>query len=153
MPYFVFAATLLISLGAGCSPSQPNNAIQPPETNQNAVTQPTPVQTAPVVQPAPTTQPTPADKPTPKPVEAKSKINVTIQNFSFQPSDISAKKGDLIIFTNQDSAPHTVTSQSFDSGQLQNGQSFSLNTSNLNPGSYAFHCSIHPSMTGTITIK
>jgi len=128
MPYFVFATALLISLGAGCSPSQPNDAVQPPETNQNVVTQPTPVQT-------------------------KNKINVTIQNFSFQPSDISAKKGDSIIFANQDSVPHTVTSQTFDSGQLQNGQSFTLNTSNLSPGTYSFHCSIHPSMTGTITIK
>ncbi|MHB8830737.1 MAG: cupredoxin domain-containing protein [Patescibacteria group bacterium] len=147
MPYFVFATALLISLGAGCSPSQPNNTVQPPETNQNAAVQPTPVQTAPVV------QPTPATQPAPKPVETKSKIYVTIQNFSFQPSDVSAKKGDSIIFTNQDSVPHTITSQTFDSGQLQKGQSFTLNTSNLSPGTYSFHCSIHPSMTGTITIR
>ncbi len=152
MPYFVFTTALLVSLGAGCSSSQPNNAVQTPQTNQNAATQPTPVQTAPAVQPAPAAQPTPAGKPAPKPVETKSRINVTIQNFSFQPSDISAKQGDTIIFNNQDPVTHTVTGSSFDS-QIPSGQSFTLDTSKLSPGTYAFHCSIHPSMTGIITIK
>src|SRR5262245_46739842 len=47
--------------------------------------------------------PTPVTTPTPQ------TYNVTIQNFSFNQSALTVKKGDTVVWTNKDSAPHTVT--------------------------------------------
>jgi plastocyanin len=45
---------------------------------------------------------------------------------------------------------HTWTGSGWDSGDLANGASFSHTFTA--PGTYAFHCNIHPSMTGSVTV-
>lgn len=78
---------------------------------------------------------------------------VNIQNFAFQPAVIQVAKGATVTWTNQDSAPHTVTfrdSGMTGSGTLQRGQSFSYTFSR--PGAYTYYCGVHPSMTGTVTV-
>jgi len=67
---------------------------------------------------------------------------------------LSIKVGTTVTWTNKDAVAHTVTSDdgtSFNSGNLANGQtlSFTFNT----PGSWTYHCAIHPSMKGTITVS
>ena len=54
---------------------------------------------------------------------------------------------------NQDSAPHTVTADdgSFDASAAPSGGTGSF-TAPATPGSYAFHCSVHPNMHGTLTV-
>ncbi len=89
----------------------------------------------------------------PPPVVKPAMANVTIQNFAFSPSALTVKKGTVVIFTNADSVAHTVTASEFDSGQLQTGQSFKLDTSNLAPGTYNYSCTIHPSMTGSLIVQ
>ncbi len=77
---------------------------------------------------------------------------ITIKNFAFNPQSVTIKPGTTVTWTNEDSAPHTVTSDSgiFDSGQLPNGGSFSY-TFNQN-GRFDYHCSIHPYMKGSIIV-
>ncbi len=88
-------------------------------------------------------------------VRASATIRASIQGFAFTPATITAKKGDQIVFTNNDGVSHTVTADdgTFASGQLGQGQSFTLDTSTVASGSYAFHCSNHPSMTGTVVVE
>jgi plastocyanin len=80
--------------------------------------------------------------------------SITIQNFAFSPADITVKKGTKVTWTNKDGAPHTVTeSDSQDgpaSGSLGNGQSYSFTFNTT--GTFKYHCTIHSSMTGTVTV-
>ena len=96
---------------------------------------------------APTTEP--AAQPTSAPGGA---AEVEITNFAFDPPSLTVKAGTTVTWTNQDSAPHTITSDAgdWDSGQLSKGQSFSHTFDQA--GTLAYHCSVHPSMTGTIVV-
>jgi plastocyanin len=78
---------------------------------------------------------------------------VTIENFAFGPATLEVPVGTSVTWTNQDSASHTATADdgSFDSKSLGTGQTFSQTFSAA--GTFAYHCSIHSSMKGTVTVK
>ena len=77
---------------------------------------------------------------------------VTIANFAFDPAELSVAAGTTVTWTNDDTAPHTVTEDDglFDSGRLDQGASFSQTFDD--PGTYAYHCDFHPSMKGTVVV-
>lgn len=85
--------------------------------------------------------------------EVKKTVTVNITNFTFNPPSISVSPGDTIVFVNQDSAPHTATSDAgvFDTGTLANGQSGSITIAEA--GQYEYFCSIHPAMKGSIVVE
>lgn len=82
---------------------------------------------------------------------------VIISGMAFAPTSVTIKTGATVKWTNQDSTTHTVTGNGnnvptgFDSGNLDNGQSYSFTFDT--PGTYSYHCKIHPQMTGTITVQ
>ena len=79
---------------------------------------------------------------------------VKISNFKFVPASVTVKSGAGVAVTNQDSTAHTATADdghSFDTGDLAQGASQTISVSK--PGSYAYHCSIHPFMHGTLVVK
>ena len=78
--------------------------------------------------------------------------SVSIEDFYFEPTDAAIQPGDTITWTNEGNHPHTVTADdgSFDSGTLQPGESFSHTFQN--PGMVTYHCSIHPFMTGSVSV-
>jgi len=80
---------------------------------------------------------------------------VAIKNFAFDPSSLTVKSGTVVKWTNQDGAPHTIVSDTsspatFSSDSLSSGASYSFTFTQ--PGTYTYHCSIHPSMKGTIIV-
>jgi amicyanin len=77
---------------------------------------------------------------------------VAIQNFAYQPSNIQVKAGTTVTWTNQDSAPHTVTFRNGmkDSGMLRQGQSFRYTFTQ--PGAYEYYCAYHPNMVATVAV-
>lgn len=82
-----------------------------------------------------------------------SNVTVSIQDFRFDPREITITVGDTVVWSNSDFVPHTTTSDSgfWTSGTLTpGGQPFSrtFNT----PGTFPYHCSFHDSMTGVITV-
>jgi plastocyanin len=80
-------------------------------------------------------------------------VAVAIKDFAFGPADIQAKVGDIITFTNSDSAPHTAT---LDDGSCSTGNIGSGGSDGLAftaAGTYPFHCKIHTQMKGTITVS
>jgi len=84
---------------------------------------------------------------------ASADVPVTINNFHFMPPDITIPAGTTIRWTNQDGPTHTVTSDmagTFDSGSLAPNTSFSV-TFNT-PGTFAYHCEIHPTMMGKVIV-
>jgi plastocyanin len=80
---------------------------------------------------------------------------VIIKNFAFDPSSLTVKSGTGVTWTNQDGATHTIVSDTgspvaFSSGSLASGASYSFTFTQ--PGTYTYHCSIHPSMKGSIIV-
>lgn len=78
---------------------------------------------------------------------------VAIQNESYAPSTITVQAGATVTWVNNDPVAHTVTSDngSFDSGLMQPGALFQVTFPY--PGTYTYHCNIHPEMHGTIVVQ
>ena len=79
---------------------------------------------------------------------------VSIAGFAFVPSTITVAAGQSITWTNTDPVAHTSTSDdrtSWDSGDL--GPHASFSTTFAQPGTYAYHCTIHPFIRGTVIVK
>jgi plastocyanin len=80
-------------------------------------------------------------------------VDATVGDFKWGP--VSAKVGDIITWTNSDSAAHRVAlddgSCSMSGDIAGSGGKASLVFSAA--GTYPFHCSIHQNMKGTITIS
>ncbi len=80
-------------------------------------------------------------------------------NKCFIPSSVSIMKGDTVVWSNDDSAAHTVTSGSpadgpsgmFDSSLLIGGKSFEHTFDSS--GSVDYFCMVHPWMTGSIQVS
>jgi plastocyanin len=84
---------------------------------------------------------------------SSSENTVNIKSYSFQPATLSVPAGTTVTWHNQDSVQHTVTSDVqglFDSGVIAPGKKFTYTFPA--PGSYSYHCSIHPGMKGTIVV-
>lgn len=99
-----------------------------------------------------TTQPT---APTTQPAGLETSSTITIGNFAYSPKEITARAGQTVTFTNKDLAGHSLTSDdgtSFDTGVIGQNQSATL-TAPKTPGTYAFHCTPHPGITGTLIVE
>lgn len=81
-------------------------------------------------------------------------VSATIVDFSFSPATVTAKVGDVVVWTNEGEAPHTATlddQPACDTGTLAGGASGGIVFQA--PGTYAFHCAIHASMKGTVEVS
>jgi plastocyanin len=83
---------------------------------------------------------------------ASSEVAVTIVSRAYQPAALTIEAGQTVTWTNRGFTPHTVTAVGgeFDSGRLNLGESFKVTFST--PGTFAYACTIHPSMKGTVTV-
>lgn len=78
---------------------------------------------------------------------------VTIADFAFDPDAVSVAGGGVVTLTNDDGATHTFTSD--DAGfdcDIPGGETVNV-VVDAAAGEYEFHCNIHPTMTGTITVE
>lgn len=76
---------------------------------------------------------------------------VTIDGFSFAASPVTA--GASFTVDNRDSVAHTVTADDGAFDVRVGGGSTADATAPDEPGTYAFHCEIHPSMTGELVVR
>jgi cytochrome c oxidase subunit II len=84
-------------------------------------------------------------------------------NPSYDPATLTVKKGDKITVTNKDTLPHTVTSgtgptdpnsaKQFDTSIIEAGATADIETTNINPAEYPFHCTVHPYMMGKLVVQ
>jgi plastocyanin len=86
---------------------------------------------------------------------AAAHYSVQMANFAFAPAAITVHEGDTITWTNQDTAPHTVTTTSgperLDSPYLSKGQSWSYTFTA--PGMYMYYCTVHPDMRAEVIVQ
>ncbi len=80
-------------------------------------------------------------------------VIVSIQDFAFNPPNITVAPGTTVTWVNNDSAPHTTTAddEMWDSETLQQGESFSFTFDT--PGTFPYFCEIHPMMRGSVTVS
>lgn len=90
-------------------------------------------------------------QPQPQPTTTQAENLVVIKDFAFSPADMKIKKGTTVTWKNEDSAIHDVKSDSFESKDLATGDTFQFTFDNA--GTFSYICSIHPSMTGTVTVE
>jgi plastocyanin len=71
----------------------------------------------------------------------------------YDPDPIRVSAGQPITYTNKDSDPHDVTSDTglFASGPIASGASYTLIL--RTPGTYHYFCTLHPDMHGTIIVS
>lgn len=77
---------------------------------------------------------------------------VTIANFEFRPGTLRVGRGSQVTFANTSGVTHTATrSRGFDSGPIKPGKSFSIRFAKK--GTFAYHCTIHPTMRGKVIVE
>ena len=80
-------------------------------------------------------------------------IVIGIRNYKYNPSIISIPRGATVTWLNDDKADHTATDKNsaWDSTIIHSEESQALQFNT--PGTYSYYCTIHPYMTGTLTIR
>ena len=79
--------------------------------------------------------------------------DVVMTNFAFNPDELTVAAGDSVTVSNEDGTPHTFTSEDGGFDLRVGGSESGEVTVEAEPGSYDFLCTIHPSMTGTLTVE
>ena len=88
---------------------------------------------------------------------AQDEMTVSIQDFFFDPGQLSVAPGTTVTWVNEGRAPHTVTStdgKELDSATLQPGDTYTFTFDEGDAGeTYAYQCTIHPQMTASVTVS
>jgi plastocyanin len=88
---------------------------------------------------------------------AQDEMTVSIQDFFFDPDQLTVAPGTTVTWVNEGEAPHTVTStdgKELDSATLQPGDTYSFTFKDDDAGeTYAYQCTIHPQMTASVNVS
>ena len=79
---------------------------------------------------------------------------ITIKDFDYG-APLTVAPGAVVTVTNKDTAGHTVTvddGSAFDVNVRGNGGTATFTAPSV-PGTYPYHCTYHPNMHGTLTVK
>jgi amicyanin len=134
MPFVVVVVVIVAIAGIAIANKDDNKAANPapaPTSNSNNSTSQNP----------------------PSSSQAASSKEVNIADMVFSPANITVKKGTTVTWTNNDSVGHNVIADSGNgpnSQILQKGQTYSFTYDTA--GSFSYHCGVHPSMKGTVTV-
>lgn len=91
----------------------------------------------------------PSATPSPSPPPRQT---VQIRNYAYAPQHVTVPVGTTVTWVQDDATLHTVTDTGvFDSGPLSRGQRYS-HTFRVS-GTYAYHGTIHPGMSGSVTVQ
>lgn len=83
---------------------------------------------------------------------AAEEVVVKIDNFTFNPAELTVKPGTTVKWENGDDIPHSVVEAStkFRSKPLDTGESFAMTFDTA--GVVEYFCGLHPHMKGKITV-
>jgi plastocyanin len=134
-----FAATLIL---AGCGATSTGSALG-------------------AESPTATTAPTATSATTPTPSGPQEQITITgggigynVTAFGFDPKQVTVKAGTTVVWSNNSGTTHNITSDAGDPATftlpVDDGNTVSFKFTK--PGTYPYHCSIHPTMKGTIVV-
>jgi plastocyanin len=84
---------------------------------------------------------------------ATGTVTVNIEGNAYAPDPVTAGVGEAIQWTNADAVPHTATLDEGDCGTETIDAGATLGLVFNEAGTYTYHCTVHPAMTGTIEIE
>jgi len=77
---------------------------------------------------------------------------VVIEGLKYEPETLTVKRGETVVWVNKDPFPHTVTVKgAFDSHDIAAGKSWKFTPRKT--GEYAYICTLHPNMRGTLKVE
>ncbi|ADB48582.1 cupredoxin domain-containing protein [Conexibacter woesei] len=77
---------------------------------------------------------------------------VVLRDIAFNPSRVTIHRGDRVTWQWRDGRTrHNVTSRSFRSASTRSSGSYSVTFGR--PGTFAYHCTLHPGMTGSVVVR
>ena len=87
------------------------------------------------------------------PRQAPAASTVHIRAFQFVPAADTVQAGDTVVWTNEDIVAHTASAldKGFDSGSIEIDRDWRYVT--RAPGTYAYECTFHPNMRGTLVVR
>jgi plastocyanin len=134
---FPLLALVATAAMAACGGTAPTNAPASASAAASAASQPAASAAACV----------PAEAP------ADADVTVDIKDFKFDPDPVTAAVGDVIAWTNSDSAPHTASlaDGSCSTDQLGTGITGALVFNEA--GTYTYQCNVHPDLIKGYTIE
>jgi len=102
----------------------------------------------------PTTTAAPAGTTSSNSSVAEVKITEQDEKYGFAPATLTVAKGTRVEWSNTTDAPHTVTSDSGTTlaSSMINPSGGSFDFTFTQPGTYTYHCTVHPYMKGTIVV-
>lgn len=78
--------------------------------------------------------------------------SIDIRNFAFHPGTLTVGVGTKVNFTNSAKVTHTATrGGAFNTGKIRPGKTIGVRFNQK--GTFAYHCSIHPFMHGTVVVR
>jgi plastocyanin len=100
-----------------------------------------------------------AEEPSADAGPAKDAVEVSMEGIAFEPSEVTVKTGGTVTWTNNESVGHDVTKEdgpgpdfsSGDPGAMAEGDTFEQTFDMA--GEIAYVCTVHPNMTGTVTVE
>ena len=100
--------------------------------------------------PTNTTNPPPATSPNTVGIPAGAQNRGSA---GYAPNPITVSAGTTVTWTNNDTTGHTATGDggSFNSGAIPAGGSFQFTFQNR--GTFAYHCTFHPGMVGSVVVQ
>ena len=86
-------------------------------------------------------------------VAAQEPTEVKIDNFVFNPAELTVAVGTTVKFVNHDDIPHTVVdkNKAFRSKAFDTDDAFSFTFASA--GTFEYFCGLHPHMVGKIIVK
>ena len=76
---------------------------------------------------------------------------VLIQDYKYQPAEITIQSGETVTWINKDSVRHTATGDTFDSGLFGKDESFQQTFEEA--GTFDYICTPHPYMKGKVIVE
>jgi plastocyanin len=95
-----------------------------------------------------------AEQPRPgAPAGSRDTVTATVQDFVFRPARLEIAPGTTVVWTNIGQVQHTVSAEDggFDSGLIEPGERRSITFTRT--GTFPFHCTPHPFMTGVVVVR
>jgi plastocyanin len=139
---FLAILLLVAACGGGTATSAPTTAVESQAPASEAPASEAPASDAPSAAAGPCA-----------PSDAPGAVLVKIANFAFDPATVTAKVGDVISWTNNDTVQHTATvkgNETCTTPAIATDASAGITFSEA--GTYDFFCKIHPQMTGKIEV-
>jgi plastocyanin len=80
-------------------------------------------------------------------------VQVVMTNRTYDPETVTVNVGDTVTWVNEDAPQHDVVADNgeFKSELFDKGQTFAFTFTQA--GTYPYHCSIHPGMTGVVIVQ